>query len=230
MSMLAIAQDIPQESNHPRALPFVTPVIRDRFNRANGPLGNAADGNLVRPWLVDDGLWVVDGNMARPTATPAGTTGTPYYARVAQFGIDNVIVSAVLGQKGGISNTTNGAGIFAMYLSANTHIRVGINGAATGWRVQVVLNGTFPLVVPTGVAENVGDRVTLQVIGNAGLVTITPADAATAPTSVTFTIPDAFLAAVTAATSLDSGIRVLRQGSNASAALDDFECRYALAV
>lgn len=230
MSMLAIAQDIPRESNNPRAFPFVMPVIRDRFNRPNGLLGNAADGNVVRPWLVDDGLWVVDGNMARPTATPSGTTGTAYYARVAQYGIDNVIASAVLGQKGGISNTTNGAGIFAMYLNSNTHIRVGINGASTGWRVQVVLNGAFPLVVPTGVEEKVGDRITLQIIGNQGAVTITPADLAVSPTMVAFVIPDAFLAAVTAAASLDAGIRVLRQGSNASAALDDFEVRYALAA
>lgn len=220
----AIIQDLPTPVTHPRALPLRTPIIRDFFAGATGPLVSAADGNTTRLWVdLSSGSWVKDGGVARATATPG--TPTNYFVGVVQPSFD-VSVTAQLAANGGTSTTTNGAGVFALYLDAANHLRVTRSGGPDGWRLQKVLANVPTTAIATGVTENVGDLLNLRVIGNTATVTITPSGGA--PQVFTWTILDDFLAAVTAASTLYAGLRSPRSGSTSSAAFDNFEVRQAM--
>lgn len=220
----AIVQDLPTAVTNPRALPLRTPIIRDYFAGATGPLVNAADGNISRPWVdLSSGAWIRDGGIARATATPAATTN--YFVGVVQPSVD-VVVTAQLFAKGGTSTTTNGAGIFAMYLDAANHLRLVHVGGTTGWRLQRVLANAPQTLLDTNIVELALDTITLQVIGNVATVAILPSGGS--PSVFTYTLSDEFLAAVTAASTLYAGLRSPRNGSTSSASFDNFEVRQAI--
>lgn len=220
----AIIQDLPTAVTNPRALPLRTPIIRDYFAGATGPLTNAADGNTVRPWIdLNSGAWIKEGGVARASATPGSTTN--YFVGVAQPATD-VVVKAQLAAKGSTSTTTNGAGIFAMYLDAANHLRLVHTGGTTGWRLQRVLANTPSTVLDTNIVEVALDTITLQVIGNVATIAILPNGGS--PQVLTWTINDEFLSVVSNAPTLYAGLRSPRNGSTSSASFDNFEVRQAI--
>lgn len=220
----AIVQDLPTAVTNPRALPLRTPIIRDYFAGATGPLVSAADGNTVRPWVdLSSGSWIKEGGVARATATPASVTN--YFVGVTQPATD-VVVTAQLVAKGSTSTTTNGAGIFAMYLDAANHLRLVHTGGATGWRLQRVLANAPVTLLDTNIVELALDTITLQVIGNVATFSILPSGGSASV--FTYTLSDEFLAAVSGASTLYAGLRSPRNGSTSSPTFDNFEVRQAI--
>ncbi|MCC4249528.1 hypothetical protein [Microbacterium testaceum] len=220
----AIVQNLPTAVTNPRALPLVTPIIRDYFTGATGPLTDAADGNTVRAWQdVATGAWIKDGGAARASATPASTT--QYITRVEQPSVD-VVVTARLAAEGSTSATTNGAGIVALYLDAGNHLRLVHTGGTTGWRLQRVIANAPVTLFDTNIVEEALDTITLQVIGNVATIAVQPDGGAVQ--SFPVTIPDEFLAVISGASTLYAGLRSPRNGSTSSASFDSFEVRQAI--
>lgn len=144
------------------------PYINDSFNRADGPLGTATEGQVSQAWENVDaqGFVIMDGTRARASYAPAGTTTN--YRVLQEVGTPDFYVETILGPVGTMPiGSLTDPGIMARFSSTSSYLRLEYH-YGEGFRLRNVGGGGSNTVLhASGItAWTAGAALKLKAVGD----------------------------------------------------------------
>lgn len=147
--------------------PPVAPYLYDSFERADGPIGSATEGQVTQAWQALDAVgFVVSGGAARAGYGPAGSAVTNYRT-VLDAAAADFYMAATLGNFGTITQTgAPDPGFLARLTDTSNYLRLEFNASA-GFRLRNVGGGgTNTVLHSSGLGWTTGAVLSLKAVGD----------------------------------------------------------------